>query len=157
MRPTAYTRVLLFLFLPPIYLYIWTVCWFDPCIWIPGWRQLAEVRLLHQLQVKAQWKKGLGILVISAMDAGANVNEIRAAILPYSQPEEPKFSFTCEITARCHCGGQVEIGRGTGDNLPRNDDGSPAHIALHSAPHCKEFERLDLLSYMRWLRGATES
>ena len=59
-----------------------------------------------------------------------------------------RFTFSTTTETVCHCGGKVKIGR--------VDDGDQT-MALHSMPPCKEFERLDLLSYMRWLRQATEN
>lgn len=66
-----------------------------------------------------------------------------------SEPE--RFQFDEAMEMMCHCGKPVHIGHATG----LGDTSAP--IALHALPHCENFVRLDLLSYMRWLRGATEN
>ena len=58
-----------------------------------------------------------------------------------------RFTFSTTTETVCHCGGKVKIGRA--------DDGDQP-MALHSDPPCENFVRLDLLSYMRWLRQATD-
>lgn len=65
-----------------------------------------------------------------------------------------EFAYRVTIETVCRCGKKVRIGRTP--NLLM-DDGSPAPIALHAEPPCKDFVKLDLVSYLRWLRGATEN
>lgn len=72
-----------------------------------------------------------------------------------SEPEA--FQFEESVEMLCPCGKLVRIGRATGSAIPSMDDGGTTPTALHAVPHCKDFERLDLLSYMRWLRRATEN
>ena len=64
-----------------------------------------------------------------------------------------RFSFDSDLDARCRCGGTVHVGRATSSGTGELDN---TEILLHSMPPCKEFERLDPISYMRWLRGATD-
>lgn len=67
-----------------------------------------------------------------------------------------EFNFSPTVDVACRCGGKVRIGSSTGSAVPRMDDGAPTPVALHSMPTCKDFDKLDLLSFMRWLRGATD-
>lgn len=64
------------------------------------------------------------------------------------------FTFTPSTEAQCRCGGKVTLGRAL-DLLM--DDGSPTPVTIHSDPPCKDFVKLDPVSYLRWLRGATEN
>lgn len=57
-----------------------------------------------------------------------------------------KFMFSESTRTTCKCGLMVRLGEA---------DGEPC--AIHEMPFCPEFQRLDLVAYMRWLRNARDN
>ena len=54
--------------------------------------------------------------------------------------------FATTVSSICRCGKEFHVG---------HQDGEP--MLLHEMPYCKEFERMDLVPFLRWNRGATEN
>lgn len=52
--------------------------------------------------------------------------------------------FNDEVTVSCPCGKTVSFGKVSG-----------VGTALHQVPHCKKFEEMDVIEYMRWVRKNT--
>lgn len=62
-----------------------------------------------------------------------------------NQPDQ--FDVQHDVEFKCKCGGHCIIGRLT--------DGEP--VGLHSMPPCPEFERYDLIQFMRRNRDARDN
>lgn len=63
------------------------------------------------------------------------------------------FDFTSRLAFRCPCGKRVETGTAKAldvEGLAGVPEAGP--MAIHELPFCREFEKLDLLEYLRWAR-----
>ncbi len=72
-----------------------------------------------------------------------------AAVPPVCIADKAKWAksnFIEQVASTCKCGKPFHVGHV--DNEP---------VILHGMPHCKDFERLDLVDFLRWNRGATEN
>jgi len=68
------------------------------------------------------------------------------------QKNEVTIDFTVKLSTRCWCGLNVEIGTVPGMPGAEAVAGTPLPCALHEEPRCRDYERLDLVEYIRWLR-----
>jgi len=53
---------------------------------------------------------------------------------------------TITVSVQCPCGGTVHIGLDAQEN----------DCVLHTMPMCEEYQKLDALSYVKWLRLTAE-
>lgn len=65
-----------------------------------------------------------------------------------SPGEERPLPFRCEFTTQCRCTEYIQIGYSQPDN-----DGHDVPTIMHPLPLCWEFETLETLAYLRWLRN----
>jgi hypothetical protein len=86
-KPSLYLRALCFLLVPPVYVWLWCPAWFDSYTWLLGWRSAWG---LHRQILHSDWKRGLDVLVASAVQSGGRAVDIRAALVPYTPKEEDK-------------------------------------------------------------------
>jgi hypothetical protein len=56
--------------------------------------------------------------------------------------------FREAVGGKCKCGKKYSVGYAGPLDEP---------VALHELPYCREFEKYELVEYLRWLRGAMEN
>jgi len=68
---------------------------------------------------------------------------------PFKFENGSEVMISVLIEGTCKCGGTFKIGEVV-------SGGPSGYVAIHSEPHCAEYERLGIIDYMRWLRTGVE-
>lgn len=74
------------------------------------------------------------------------------AIEEFTAPDGTKFTVDVTFTFLCRCGQTVRVGYVC---EPISADGRPG-VVLHVDPRCGQFQRLNPLDFVRWVRTGVE-